>query len=113
MVRNPEHEGSKNRVTRQRVRPVAKGLRRVEVTVPENDAKLVKAVASALRAGGDEARRVREAFASMTAMEPARTGAELLAFLQAAPLVGEDLAIERDRTTGRAVDLGYSAFRYD
>ena len=105
MERQPEHEGSKRRVIRHRVRAVAEGLRRVEVTVPANDSGLVKAVASVLRAGGDEARRVRDALASMTAIEPARTGAELLAFLRASPLVGEDLTIERDRTTGRVVDF--------
>lgn len=80
-------------------------MRRVEVNVPANDAGLVKAVAAVLRSGGDEARRVREAFGSMTAIEPARTGAELLEFLRASPLVGDDLMIERDRPTGRAFDL--------
>ena len=106
MTKQPDHEGLKGRVARHRVRAVAEGLRRVEVTVPANDSGLVKAVAGVLRAGGDEARRVREAFASMRAMEPARTGQDLVAFLRASPLVGEDLAIERDRTTGRTVDLG-------
>ena len=105
MVRHRGPEGSKRRVIRHRIRAVAEGLRRVEVTVPANDSGLVKAVAGVLRAGGDEARRVRDAFASMTAIEPARTGAELLAFLRTSPLVGEDLMIERDRTMGRAVDL--------
>ena len=104
MVRQPEHEGSKRRVIRHRARAAAQGSRRVEVTVPPNDAGLVKAVAGLLRAGGDEARMVRDALASMTAIEPARTGAELLAILRASPLVGEDLTIERDRTRGRVVD---------
>ena len=110
MARQPEHEGSKNRVSRHRVRLAAEGLRRVVVTVPAGDAKLVKAVAGALREGGDEARTVREAFASMTVMEPVRTGTELLAFLRAGPLVGKDMVIERDRTKGRAVDLGTAPF---
>lgn len=106
MARQREQVGSNRRVVRHRVRAAGEALRRVEVTVPENDTGLVKAVAGALRAGGDEARNVREAFASITTVEPARTGAQLLAFLRASPLVSEDLAIERDRTTGRAVDLG-------
>ena len=101
MVRQPEQEGSKPSVIRNRIRVAAEGLRRVQVTVPANDIGLVKAVASALRSGGDDARRVREALASMTAVEPARTGAELLSFLRASPLVGEDLMFERDRATGR------------
>ena len=105
MVKEPPHEGSKTRVARHRVRAVVEGLRRVEVTVPADDSGLVKAVASVLRAGGDDATRVREAFASVTSMEPVRTGRDLVAFLRRSPLVGEDLAVERDRTTGRSVDL--------
>ena len=105
MVRQPEHEGSESQVIRHRVRAVAQGLRRVDVTVPGNDAGLVKAVAAALRAGGDEASRVREALAFTAAFEPVRTGAELLDFLRASPLVGEDLTIERGQTTGRVADL--------
>ena len=50
-------------------------------------------------------RRVRDALTSLTVIEPARTGAELLAFLRASPLVGEDLTIERDRTPSRVVDF--------
>ena len=105
MVKKPEHEGSKGRVIRRRVRTAAEGVRRVQVTVPVNDAEMVKAVAGALRAGGNEARRVREAFESMSAMKPSHTGAELLAFLRASPLLGDDLLIKRDRTFGRGVDL--------
>lgn len=40
-----------------------------------------------------------------TVAQSARTGAELLAFLRSSPLVGEDLDIERDPSTGRRVDL--------
>ena len=48
---------------------------------------------------------MREALASMTLIEPVRTGAELVAFFRASPLVGEELMIERDQSTGRCVDL--------
>ena len=101
MVRQPEDERSKGRVIRQRVPVAAEGLHRVEVTVPANDARLVRAVAAGLRAGGEDARRVRDALASVTAIKPARTGAELLEFLRTSPLVGEELTVERDRATGR------------
>ena len=107
MVKQLEYEGSKGRVVRHRARAAAKSWRRVEVTVPADDAGLIKALAGVLRAGGDEATRVREAFASMMAIIPARTGAELLAVLRASLLAGEDLMIERDQTTGRAVDIDY------
>ena len=45
------------------------------------------------------------ALSSLTAVEPAQTGTELLAFLRASPLVGEDLKIERDRTPGQIARL--------
>ena len=74
--------------------------------MPAGDVRLVKAVADTLRAGGGAASRMREAVAFVTSLRPARTGFELVSFLRAAPLVGEDLAFERDRTTRRPVDLG-------
>ena len=98
-------EGTKQRVVRHRAKVAAQGARRVEVTVPVQDVGIVKAVAGVLRAGGDEARQVRDALASLTAVERARTGTELLDFLRASPLVGEDLTIERDRTPGRVADF--------
>jgi len=98
-------EGTKQRVVRHRTKVAAQGARRVEVTVPAQDVGIVKAIAGVLRTGGDEARRVRDALASLTVVEPARTGAELLAFLRASPLVEEDLTIKRDRTSGRVVDF--------
>ena len=54
-------------------------------------------------AGGEEADRLREALAP--ALSTARTGMELVAFLRASPLVGEDLVFERDRSVGREADL--------
>ena len=100
-----DREGVKQRVVRHRAKVAAQGARRVEVTVPVQDVGIVKALAGALRAGGDEARQVRDALASLTSVEPARTGAELLAFLRTSPLVGEDLTIERDQTPGRVADF--------
>ena len=101
----PKHDGAKQRLARHRAKLAAQGTRRVEVTVPAQDVGIVKAVAGVLRTGGDETRWVRDALACLTLREPARTGAELLAFLRASPLVGEDLIIARDRTPGRVVDF--------
>ena len=100
-----DRERANQRLVRYRARLAAQGARRVEVTVPAQDVGIVKAVAGALRTGGDEAQRVRDALASLAAVEPARTGAELLAFLRASPLVGENLVIESDRTPSRVVGL--------
>ena len=90
-------------MARHRVRRSASGLRRVEVTVPAGDAAVIKTAAQVLRRGGNEARKVREAIAP--AVSAARTGRELVAFLRASPLVGEDLNFQRDTSTGRVVDF--------
>lgn len=105
MSRQTTNEGSKTRVARHRAKTAAQGSRRVEVTVAARDAGLIKAVGGALRAGGEDAERLREALTSTLSLEPVRTGAELVAFLRASPLVGEELQIERDQSTGRHVDL--------
>ena len=105
MAEQSTSEGSTTRVARHRTRTLATGSRRVEVTVAAHDAGLIRAVARTLRAGGEDAKRVRDALTSMASLAPVRTGAELVAFLRASPLVGEELMIERDRSTGRVVDL--------
>lgn len=105
MDRQTGDRGTRHRVSRHRARAVAQGSRRVEVTVPADDAGLVKSLAGVLRAGGDEATMVRDALAPFTTVEPARTGAELIAFLRNSPLAGEELTFERDRTEGRTVDF--------
>ena len=105
MDRQARNRGSRHRVSRHRARAVAQGSRRVEVTVPADDAGLVKSLAGVLRAGGDEAIMVRDALAPFTTVKPARTGAELIAFLRNSPLAGEELTFERDRTEGRTVDF--------
>ena len=71
--------------------------------MPAADAALVRTIAATLRGGGDEARELRDALAPVAAS--ARSGQELVAFLRASPLVGEDLVFERDLSVGRAADL--------
>ena len=105
MVRQPHQEESKRRVARHRARTIAQGSRRVEVTVPEDDAGLVKSLASVLRAGGDDATQVRDALSCIAAVKPVRTGAELVAFFRNSPLVGEELMFERDRSEGRSIEF--------
>lgn len=96
---------SKVRVARHRAKATAQGARRIEVTVPTRDAWAIKAVASILREGGKNAKKVRKAITSMTPVRPARTGVELVDFFRSSPFVGEDIVIERDRSTGRQIDL--------
>ena len=95
-----------SRVSRHRRRVSASGAQRVEVTVPSRDASLVKAIAGALRSGGDEAEHVRQSLQPVLAAPRVRTGAELVAFLRASPLTEADLPIERDRSAGRSAEFG-------
>ena len=95
-----------SRVTRHRRKQSAAGAQRVEVTVPRNDAGLVRALADILRAGGAAAEQLRERLRPLVADDRARTGGDLVAFFRNSPLAGEDLALERDRVPGRPVDLG-------
>ena len=94
-----------SRVSRHRRRSAAGGARRVEVTVPFQDAPLVKAIAGALRSGGQDAELIRRTLQPRLAGARARTGAELVAFFRTSPLTDVELTIERDHDTGRAADL--------
>ena len=95
-----------SRVSRHRKRIAASGAKRVEVTVPSRDAPLVKAIAGALRSDGQEAQFIRQSLLPMLTTQKARTGAELVAALRASPLTEVELQIERDKSTGRSVELG-------
>lgn len=96
---------NRSRVARHRAKLSAGGAKRVEVTVPAGDAKLVKDVAGLLRAGGEGAERVRQSLRPLISPAQAKTGAELVAFFRSSPLVGVDLQIERDKTPGRSADF--------
>lgn len=89
------------RVQRHRVRSERSGRTRVEVSVPSEDAELIRTLAERLRAGKTEAASVRAAFATLGTRRRARNGKQLLAFFRASPLVGEDLLVERDSGLGR------------
>lgn len=93
------------RVALHRTKVAASGSRRVEVTVPNNDAALVKSIAESLRSGGKRAELIRESLKPIVATTKARDGAELVAFFRSSPLAQEGLDIVRDRSTGRTADL--------
>ncbi len=101
MSRPRAHPTGASRVQRHRHRLERSGRARIEVTVPTTDAKLMRALAERLRAGGEAAAAVRAALAPLVAGARARNGKELLAFFRASPLVGEGLRIERDSSPGR------------
>lgn len=106
MAKTRPTKQSQARVARHRSKAAAVGSKRVEVTVPTRDATLVKAIAGALRSGGQNAKRIRDSLEPLLSPRRAQTGAELVAFFRRSPLVGADLHIERDRSAGRSVDLG-------
>jgi hypothetical protein len=105
MEQTDSERHAKARVTRHRSRLAAEGARRVEVTVPSEDANLIRAVAGALRAGGDSAEAIRDALTSHLPTPRARTGGELVAFLRSAPVADVDLDIVRDTSRGRCADV--------
>lgn len=96
---------ARSRVARHRRNLAAAGTRRVEVTVPAEDVVLVREMAAALRAGGEAAQRVRDSVEPLVRRKRATTGRELLEFFRKSPLVGVDLDLERDRSTGQPIDL--------
>lgn len=83
----PRDPSGRERVQRHRSVMAAKGLRRLEIRVPEEDATLVKAVAEQLRKGGKRARKLRQALEPLVEPSAAKSGAELVAFLRASPIV--------------------------
>ncbi len=93
------------RVSRHRKRITTGGAKRVEVTVPLQDASLVKAIAGALRSGGEDAELIRRSLQPRLTAPKARTGAELVAFFRASPLTDVEFTVERDHSTGRSADL--------
>ncbi len=96
---------ARSRVARHRRKLAATGTRRVEVTVPAEDAVLVREVAAVLRAGGEAAQRVRDSVEPLLKRKRAKTGRELVEFFLRSPLAGSNIEIERDRSTGRPIDL--------
>lgn len=106
MEQAKESKPAKVRVARHRSKATAQGSRRVEVTVPNRDASLIKAIAGALRQGGKEAKRIRDSVEPLVSSPKAKTGTELVAFFRRSPLIGSDLSVDRDRSAGRTAELG-------
>lgn len=105
MTESGAKDGPTARLQRHRTRRAAAATKRLEVSVPDRDTGLVKALAGTLRAGGTRAEAVRAALTPVVLARPAQTGAELVAFLRASPLADSELDIARDRGPGRAADF--------
>ena len=102
--RSKQPKGLAERVGRYRRKLARDGVKRVEVTVPAQDASLVRGIAQTLRDGGAPAAKLRDVL-SVATTAAAATGADLVAFFRASPLVGVELEIERDKSTGRPIEF--------
>jgi hypothetical protein len=81
-----------------------RGMARFEVLGLDADRELIRSVARRLAENDAEAKRLRGEFSRSLAGEQTRRGG-ILAALRRSPLVGADLDLTREVTTGRAVDL--------
>jgi hypothetical protein len=86
------------RVASYRQKTRRQGLTRLEVTVPRRDAVLFRKAAETVRAGGAQARKLRDKMAETVSLKPAKTGADLLAFFQNSPLAKYDIDLTRDKS---------------
>ncbi len=80
------------------------GLSRYEVRGLEADKALVRDLARRLALNDDAANELRSEVTKKIGGKRARRGG-ILAALRRSPLVGAELVIERENTSGRSVDL--------
>ena len=98
------NHAQKRALRNYRLRLGQHGLARFEVLGFEADRDLLRALAKRLAHNDGEAARLRsELRRSLSDPPPARGG--ILAALQASPVVGVDLDLTREITSGRDVDL--------
>ena len=94
----------KRAVANHRRRMAERGLARYEVRGLEQDKELVRKFAGRLAANDREAMRLRQEVAGSVLDRPL-TGKEIWEALRRSPLVGVELNLEREVTSGRDVDL--------
>lgn len=89
---------------RYRARLAARGIVRFEVSAPDGDRDLIRAIAKRLSEQGQQAEQARAALTRVVAGEPPPRGG-VLAALRRSPLVGADLDLSRPNDDGRQADL--------
>lgn len=87
-----------------RERLTKKGMARFEVVGAEIDRTLIRSIARRLALDDAAARRLRSELQQMIS-ESDETRGGVFAALRRSPLVGVDLDLTRERTTGRRIDL--------
>ena len=90
-------------VANHRRRLTERGLARYEVRGRAQDKELVRSIAKRLAENNPEAERLRNELAGLHSNPEVRGG--FLKWIRSSPLVGLDLDIEREITTGRDIDL--------
>lgn len=86
-----------------RARLKGRGLSRFEVIGRPSDRSLIRTLAHRLASGTAQAEHLRATIRMAVSEGSAKGG--ILAALRASPLVGADLALERDHESGRDVTL--------
>jgi predicted dinucleotide-binding enzyme len=91
-------------VANNRRRLAERGMSRYEVRGLAGDKELVRTLARRLAGDDAAATRLRNELARQLGDQPVRRGG-IYEALRRSPLVGADLQIERDPSTGRDIDL--------
>ena len=94
----------KKATVKYRTRLAERGIVRFEVTAPDGDRALIRALAKRLSEQGQEAEDARAAIARVVITEPPKPGG-ILAALRRSPLVGADIDLSRPHEDGRTVDI--------
>jgi hypothetical protein len=81
-----------------------RGMARFEVLGLSTDRELIRSMARRLADNSPEAEELRASVHQRVMLEPQKKGG-IFAALRRSPLVGADLKIVRERTSGRRVDL--------
>ena len=87
-----------------RKRLASRGMTRFEVLGLSKDRELIRSLAKRLAEDSHEAAEIRTALHCKVAEQPQKKGS-IVAALRNSPLVGADLDLTRQKTSGRRVDL--------
>lgn len=92
-----------DRIRRHREHAAARGIKRIEIRIPDKDVKLVKSLAGVLQDGGKPAYNVRN---TLNAIIP-KNKQNIVDFFHRSPLAefAEELDLTRDNDTGNPLEF--------
>lgn len=97
-------KSQKRAIQNYRERLDKRGLARFEVLAPDGDRELFRELASRLSKNDGKASEIRTSIKKTIAGKSSSKGG-ILAALRRSPMVGADLNLKRERTSGRKVSL--------